>query len=342
LKEVGQKISTFEDWKREMFALAQKAVNEKRFMKAAFYYRAAEFYILQEGHDKDFAYEKFRETFYKAVENDGLERFEVTYQDAFLPAIRESAVTENKKGSIVIHGGFDSFIEEFYSWMRYFSDCGYDVIAFEGPGQGAALRNFRLALDIEWEKPARAVLDYFNLNDVTWLGISMGGWFCFRAAAFEPRIRRVIASSIAYDYMKTMNAVLRGIHILFIKYLRNLSNKMALKGLKKGRGMEAWICAQMMFITKKNTPMEAFDIILQLNEKNLHSELVKQDVLILTGRNDHFIPFRAHDMQIKALTKAKSVTGRVFTKKEQAHNHCQIGNTGLALDVMAKWIEQKS
>jgi hypothetical protein len=117
---------------------------------------------------------------------------------------------------------------------------------------------------------------------------------------------------------------------------------MALKGLKKGRGMEAWICAQMMFITKKNTPMEAFDIILQLNEKNLHSELVKQDVLILTGRNDHFIPFRAHDMQIKALTKAKSVTGRVFTKKEQAHNHCQIGNTGLALDVMAKWIEQKS
>jgi len=47
-------------------------------------------------------------------------------------------------------------------------------------------------------------------------------------------------------------------------------------------------------------------------------------------------------MQIKALTNAKSVTGRVFTEDEQAHNHCQIGNIGLALDVMLKWIDEKS
>jgi len=83
-------------------------------------------------------------------------------------------------------------------------------------------------------------------------------------------------------------------------------------------------------------------LFLQMNEKNLHSDMVKQDVLILTVRNDHFIPFRAHDMQIKALTNAKSVTGRVFTKEEQAHNHCQIGNTGLAHEVMGKWIDEKS
>jgi len=81
---------------------------------------------------------------------------------------------------------------------------------------------------------------------------------------------------------------------------------------------------------------------MQMNEKNLHSDLVRQDVLILTGRNDHFIPFRMHDMQVKALTNAKSVTARVFTKEEQAQNHCQIGNIGLALDVMVKWLEKIS
>jgi hypothetical protein len=84
------------------------------------------------------------------------------------------------------------------------------------------------------------------------------------------------------------------------------------------------------------------DVVLQLNERNLHSELVKQDVLILTGREDHFIPFKMHDMQLKALTNARSVTGRVFTGEEQAQNHCQIGNVGLALDVMVKWIEEKA
>jgi len=342
MKEAGEKINTFEDWKREMRELAQKAIADNRLMNAAFYYRAAEFYFLQEGPDKELMYDKFSEFFYKAFENDGIERFEVPYQNAFLPAIRIPAVSEKKKGTIIIHGGFDSFMEEFYSWIRYFSDHGYEVIAFEGPGQGAARRKHGLALDIEWEKPAKAVLNYFKLNDVTWLGISMGGWFCFRAAAFEPRIKRVIASSIAYDYMKTMNVVLRGIHMLFIKYLRNLSNKMALRAIKKGRGTDAWLSAQMMYITKNKTPVDAFDIMLQMNEKNLHSDLVIQDVLILTARNDHFIPFRAHDMQVKALTNAKSVTARVFTKEEKAHNHCQIGNTGLALDVMVKWIEEKS
>jgi len=343
MKEAGERITTFEDWKREMLELAQKAVADNRLMNAAFYYRAAEFYILQEGPDKELMYDKFSEFFYQAFEKDDIERFEVPYHNAFLPAMRIPMVSEKKKGTIIIHGGFDSFMEEFYSWMRYFSDRGYEVIAFEGPGQGAARRKHGLALDIEWEKPAKAILDYFKLSDVTWLGISMGGWFCFRAAAFEPRIKRVMASSIAYDYMKTMNVVFQKLHILFIRHLRNLSNKMVLRAIRKGRGMDAWQGAQMMYITKKQVPVDAFEeVFLQMNEKNLHSDLVQQDVLILTGRNDHFIPFRAHDMQVKALTSAKSVTGRVFTKEEQAHNHCQIGNTGLALEVMVKWIEEKS
>ena len=40
-----------------------------------------------------------------------------------------------RRGTIVMHWGFDSLIEEFYSWMRFFSDRGYEVVAFEGPGQ---------------------------------------------------------------------------------------------------------------------------------------------------------------------------------------------------------------
>jgi hypothetical protein len=86
--------------------------------------------------------------FYKAFEKDDIERFEIPYQDAFLPAMRIPAVSEKKKGTIIIHGGFDSFMEEFYSWMRHCSDRGYEVIAFEGPGQGAARRKHGLALDI--------------------------------------------------------------------------------------------------------------------------------------------------------------------------------------------------
>ena len=98
----------------------------------------------------------------------------------------------------------------------------------------------------------------------------------------------------------------------------------------------------LMYITKKEKPLDALETYMLMNEENIHSELVTQDALIMLGRKDHFIPFKMLDMQVKALTNANSVTARVFTKEEQAQNHCQIGNIGLALDVMAKWIENKS
>jgi len=47
-------------------------------------------------------------------------------------------------------------------------------------------------------------------------------------------------------------------------------------------------------------------------------------------------------MQMNALKNANTVTGRVFTRGEQAHNQCQIGNIALALDVMVKWIDKVS
>lgn len=46
-------------------------------------------------------------------------------------------------------------------------------------------------------------------------------------------------------------------------------------------------------------------------------------------------------MQVNALKNARSVTGRIFTREEQGQNHCQVGNIGLALNVMSVWIKEK-
>jgi hypothetical protein len=127
---------------------------------------------------------------------------------------------------------------------------------------------------------------------------------------------------------------------LFFTYFKSFTNKLTLKKMEKD-GMHAWSIGNLMYITDKRTPLEASDMIFELNERNLHSELVKQDVMILTGSKDHFIPYKMHRKQIKALINARSVTARIFTKQEQAQNHCQIGNIGLVLNTMLKWIEQK-
>lgn len=336
----GKEVRTFGDWKNEMLRLAEKAVADRRFMRAAFYYRAAEFYLLSEVPEKELLYDRFHALFYQAVESENVQRFKIPFGNAFLPAMKVPAAGETK-GTIVLHGGFDSFIEEFYSMMRYFSDHGYDVIGFEGPGQGAARRKHGLPFDLEWEKPVKAVLDHLRLDDVTLLGISMGGWLGLRAAAFEPRIARVIATGHAIDYMKCMNSLFRKVHVLFFDHFRDFMNRMAMMKMKR-EGLFSWMVKHLMYITKKEKPMDALEVYLLMNEQNIHSELIKQDVLILAGKEDHLVPFKMYDKQIEALKNAQSVTGKVFTREDQAQNHCQTGNIGLALDVMVKWIGEKS
>jgi len=340
MEELGKRINSFEQWKTEMVKMAEQAVSEGRLENAAFYYRASEFYTTRDDPEKELLYDKFIDNFNEAFQNDEFPKYAVPYHSTFLPAIRIQP-KGTIKGTVVLHGGNDSFLEELYFIIRYFPDHGYEVVAFEGPGQGAARKKYGLALDHEWEKPTKAILDYFKLEDVTLLGVSMGGWLCLRAAAFEPRIKRVIAWSVSFDVTQYTNIVGQRLAKLFMRKFRNFTNKSMVKNMKK-KLEYAWFVNNLMYITNKEVPIEAFDVLMKFNEENLHSDLVKQDVLILTGREDHFIPFKMHDMQVRALINARSITSRIFTKEDQAQNHCQIGNIGLALDVMRDWIERIS
>lgn len=337
----GRQIQAFDDWKGVMTALAENAVSEERWINAAFYYRAAEFFVLPSDPDKERLYDRFSSLVYdKAFAGEPIERHQVPYGGSYLPTLRIPSAETPTRMTIVVHGGFDSFIEEWYSCATFFAANGYDVVMFEGPGQGSALKKAGLPLTHEWEKPVNAVLDHFGLDNVTLLGISMGGWMCFRAAAFEPRIRRVIASSIAFDYLQIPPLPVR---MLVNVLLRSRGLMDYLAGLKmRASFQERWGINNLMYITRTRSPMDATDVLLRFNESNLHSEKVKQDVLILTGAEDHFIPLKMHYKQVNALQNARSVTARIFTKEEQGQNHCQVGNIGLALDVMLKWIGEKS
>lgn len=340
MREAGQNIKGMRDWKAEMVRQADKALAEGRLMNGTFFYRAAEFFTHPTDPDKLALYRKFSDLFYNELfVDEPFERFTVPYGDVSLPGLRLPAQTEAPRGTIILHGGFDSFIEELYSLGTYFAHRGYEVIMFDGPGQGGALKEHQLPMDFRWEKPAKAILDYFNLNDVTWIGISMGGWLCFRAAAYEPRISRVIASSIAYDYMKIPPPAVENFARWLMKH-RTLMNVMS-EWKMKMRPQEKWGIDNLMYMTKTHSVSEASDKLLEFNADNLKSGLVTQDVLILTGAEDHFIPLKMHRLQVEALTHARSVTERIFTRADQAQNHCQVGNMGLALDTMAAWIETK-
>lgn len=60
--------------------------------------------------------------------------------------------------------------------------------------------------------------------------------------------------------------------------------------------------------------------------------------VLLAGAEDHYVPIEQFFDQLQTLTRARSVTGRLFTRAEEAHNHVQLGNVGLSLDVFMRWM----
>lgn len=103
-------------------------------------------------------------------------------------------------------------------------------------------------------------------------------------------------------------------------------------------GIHGWQTYQLANITKRS-PLEAFEYALGMNAENLGSGNVTQNVLYLTGSEDHFVPMKMHDWQVSLLTNCKSLTDRVFTKDTNAQNHCMIGNVGLMVQTIAAWLD---
>ena len=69
------------------------------------------------------------------------------------------------------------------------------------------------------------------------------------------------------------------------------------------------------------------------------SALIKQDVLLLAGSEDHLVPMEHFYRQIAMLKNARSMTTRLFTKSDQAQSHCQVGNYGLAFKTIVDWLD---
>jgi pimeloyl-ACP methyl ester carboxylesterase len=243
---------------------------------------------------------------------------------------------------VVIFGGFDSYVEEFFPLMLAFAHAGYQVVGFEGPGQGGALKDAGLVLTPHWHRPVGAVLDHLGLDGVALLGISLGGGLAIRAAAREPRVTRVIADDILTDFLAANLRQVPGAARTAVRALRAAHAALLLDRLVKRRArgdlLTSWGINQGEHVLGVRTPHEYFAALARYRTAEV-SALVRADVLLLAGAEDHYVPIRQLSDQLNTLTSARSVTARVFTRHEQAHNHVQVGNIGLSLQVMLDWLD---
>lgn len=347
MRSIAPRLKDYADFKREFMALADRALAEGRTLNAAYYYRSAEFYMWAGDPMKKQTRQKFLGLVKKALNVKDGDHYSIPYEDGdikgMLPAYRLKR--DNPKGTIVIHGGYDSYIEEFLPVILFMGEQGYDIVAFEGPGQGGALEDYGLVMTTDWYKPVKAVLDYFKLDGVTLLGVSLGGCLALRAAAFEPRVKRAVAYDVCYDLFAAMMGRADPVTFTLFQTMLGLGaapllNTIVYRKIKKNLTGE-WAINQGMHVMGVSSPFELYRKFMGFKTSDI-SHLVTQDVLVMAGTEDHSIPVDQFYRQIEALKNARSLTARLFTRAEGAQNHCQIGNLGLAVRVIAGWIDTAS
>lgn len=337
--EIAPKLKDFASWTTEWLHLAQKAENEKRYLNATYYYRMAEFYMIDESVEKLECYRHFMDCFHKAYKDERMDYYKVPFEGTYLPAYKLQA--EQEKGIIVVHGGYDSFIEEFFPIIRELPKSGYTIIMFEGPGQGQARKN-NLTFRYDWEVPTSAVLDYFHLDSVTLLGISWGGYLAPRAAAFDTRIKNVICYDIFYRGLdlfanRMPKDVFRKLMLLLNLHQKRIVNAVIYKKMKGNIDL-TWKIKHGMYITGTNSP---YDFLKNVKQHDLSgiTDKITQNVLLLAGENDQYVPASRLKQLEKELVNAKYVKSRLFTKEEDADQHCQIGNVEAALNTMYEFLD---
>jgi dienelactone hydrolase len=105
---------------------------------------------------------------------------------------------------VVMIPGLDSVKEELQATADYLLARGLATLAVDGPGQGEA--EYELPIEPAYEHVVRACFDWLQGREgvdagrLGVFGVSLGGYYAARAAAFEPRALATVALAGPYDF----------------------------------------------------------------------------------------------------------------------------------------------
>ncbi len=345
----------FESWFVRWSALAQ-AVRERAerlsdpvsrgwaLLRASNYMRTAEFFLAPSDARRTETALFASSAFYAGLKARGVEHSRVTvgFDGAEMEAIFLPGQGKRRNEVLVVHGGFDSTLEELYFTIAAAGiERGFDVVIWEGPGQGNMLRHYSRPFVAEWERPAGAVLDWLQAEHdplaIVGVGVSLGGHLLARAAAFEPRYEAIVLfdffPGVLQAFESKVPPALRG------AFRRTPLWMEQLVGLWGRVNPEVrWAIANGCWTFGAEDLAGLVRVAGAFNDRDL-AERIEADVLVMVGEDEHFFPKQlAHDF-VARLTAARSRKLREFTRAEGGHLHCQNGALHLAHEEIFDWID---
>jgi len=214
------RIQTWDEWCSEWvvtgdvhYQLAKKAEAEGNSLSAGEAYIAAALcyhfgkFVFQDFHDEYMsASQKAVEAFAKGLKllDPTGERVEIPFDGATMVGTFRRPTGSDKPALVLLLPGLDSTKEEFFYWERVFLKRGLATFTLEGPGQGECGYNLHIHPDYEVavstaldELTKRADIDSSRIGLA---GVSLGGYYAPRSAAYEPRIKAVVGNCGPWNF----------------------------------------------------------------------------------------------------------------------------------------------
>jgi pimeloyl-ACP methyl ester carboxylesterase len=326
-----------ESWHAEWFKIAER--NRQRgdeaeragyirtamncWLRAANYYRHAEFYVSPDNPRRLMTFDRCEEMsrkYFTSLNPPG-EIVDIPYENGktLSAYFVRAPYAIDKQPVLVCFGGLDSFKDELWFMVgRGAAQRGISVLMVDGPGQGASLRRQGILTRHDYEVPVARCIDYLetrsdvDLSRVAVSGSSLGGYYAARAACFEPRIAACVSHGGNGDVYQ----------------------------LWAERGENYHMAFQIKWIAGTQTVAQAREHMREARLKDVLHKM-KCPYLIVHGGFDTGGVERARKVYEHAKSQGVNVTFYSVSAEETGADHCQHDNPTLGQEIVGDWLADR-
>ncbi len=346
--EAGNPESWFEQWfataeRVHEIALASENTGHpisagEAYLRASNYYRGSEWF----DHDNSAA-QRHTETFLKAISLLGIPAtpINIPYEGTSLPGYFFRA--DDRAGNaplLIAHSGFDGTTEE----MKFIGEGavrrGYHALLFTGPGQGLVIRKQGITFRHDWENVIGPVIDFALQYDgvdgsrIGLMGNSFGGLLAPRAAAFDNRLKALVANPGVLNFYSLVVQYFGEENMLLAKEAPEEFNTIMYQRMASNIRIRMSQNDSMLKFGAR-TPAE-LPAILQAYDNTLVVGQIKCKTLVMDGTDETVNSDQAMALY-NALQCPKDYL--LFDERSTASLHCQTGALALSNQKMFDWLD---
>lgn len=354
----GDFDSWYEQWKASGDKVSASAEESNRkgfnesakrdYLIASVCYRTADFFLRQNLNDTriiplaDLQRDTFRKGFSKF--DFGIKILKIPYEKTTLDGYLFTSDKSGKaKPTLIYIGGYDSFVEEtFYAGAHQALIRGYNVLTYDGPGQGQVLRRQKLYLRPDWEKVNGPVLDFaetlpeIDKNKIILLGRSFAGYFSPRAACFDPRPAVLVVDSALYDLgLAIKNVLSPELSQLLLDKKDDELNK-AFEPVMSDP-LKGYYFKSRMSVHGARSVVEFFRMLSSYSLEGI-AQNIKMPAFICAGEYDPSGP-QSQMLYDNICSKDKTLT--LFKGEDGAGDHCEFANQDIFYTAMFNWLDER-